>query len=360
MSTAILAAGPGWFTSVMGTGILAITLTVAPVQLPIVRHLGAVLFAIDVAMFVGFTLLWTIGIARSPRTVTESLHDPARAQTWGAPPMACFTVAVGFLRIASGAIDAAASVEIAQALFVAGVVLSLWSAFLVPYLMFTRHELTPQRAYGSWLLPVVPPIVASVPAALLSPTWPESMRGSMLGLAYALLGLGVALAAIIIVIFYTRLLYHKIPEAAVVPTMWIVVGPLGQSVAGIIALGTVSASVWPELGHGLYVAGVAFGLLVWGFGVYWLLMALAVTVRAARKHLPFSLGWWAFTFPVGTLTSGSYGLYAATHAAVFDVVGLLLLGLLATTWSIVAVRSLRSIAVTMRFAKSPSSRLATA
>ena len=141
---------------------------------------------------------------------------------------------------------------------------------------------------------------------------------------------------------------------------WIVVGPLGQSVAGVIALGTVSASVWPELGHGLFVTGVAFGMLVWGFGVYWLLMALAVTVRAARYHLPFSLGWWAFTFPVGTLTSGSYGLYAATHAAVFSAVGLMLLALLATTWSLVAVRSLRSIAASMRVAQVSNSRLAAA
>ena len=80
MSTAIRAVGPGWFTSVMGTGILAITLTAAPVQFPILPQLGAALFAIDVAMFLGFTLLWVIGIARRPRTVIESLHDPVRAQ----------------------------------------------------------------------------------------------------------------------------------------------------------------------------------------------------------------------------------------------------------------------------------------
>ena len=353
-------AGPGWYTSVMGTGIFAIALTLAPVQVPDLRALGAALFAIDVALFVVFTVAWAIGIAQRPRSVIESLHDAARAQTWGAPPMACFTIAVGFLRIADRAIDPALCVAIAQVLFVAGVALSLWSAFLVPYLMFTHHDLVPERTYGTWLLPVVPPIVASVPAALLSPTWPQALRGSMLGMAYALLGLGVVLAAIVIVIFYMRLLFHKIPEAAMVPTMWIVVGPLGQSVAGIIALGAVSASVWPALGHGLFVAGVAFGLLVWGFGVYWLLMALAVTVRAARKGLPFSLGWWAFTFPVGTLTLGSYGLYTATHAAVFSVTGLMLLALLATTWSLVAAHSLRLIAASVRSVHVPSSHLAAA
>ena len=257
--------------------------------------------------------------------------------------MASFTVAVGFLCIANAVLDPTLCIAIAQVLFVAGVALSLWSTFLVPYLMFTHHELTQERAFGSWLLPVVPPIVASVPAALLSPTWPEPLRASMLGMAYALLGLGVALAAIIIVVFYTRLLFHKVPDGALVPTMWIVVGPLGQSVAGIIALGIASRAVWPQFGHGLFVAGVAFGLLVWGFGVYWLAMALAVTIRAASKKMPFTLGWWAFTFPVGTLTAGSYALASTTHAPIFGFVGLALLALLATTWSLVAAHSLRAI-----------------
>ena len=342
-TTSVRNAGPGWFTSVMGTGILAITLTLAPVELPLLAQLGRILFALDVALFAAFIALWAIGLVMRPSSALESLADPVRAQTWGAPPMACFTVAVDFLRIADSVMSPALCISIAQVLFIAGVVLSLWSAFLVPFLMFTRHELNQERAFGSWLLPVVPPIVASVPAALLSPTWPEPLLASMLGMAYALLGLGIALAAIIIVVFYTRLLFHKVPEGALVPTMWIVVGPLGQSVAGIIALGIAAQDIWPHVGHGLFVAGVAFGLLVWGFGVYWLAMALAVTIRAAFEKLPFTLGWWAFTFPVGTLTSGSYGLYAATHAAVFGVVGLALLALLGTMWSLVAMHSLRAI-----------------
>jgi tellurite resistance protein TehA-like permease len=70
-----------------------------------------------------------------------------------------------------------------------------------------------------------------VPAALLSPTWPAEIRGDVLALAYALLGIGLVLAAITIVLFYGRLVYRNVPEGALVTTMWIVVGPLGQSIA---------------------------------------------------------------------------------------------------------------------------------
>jgi len=178
--------------------------------------------------------------------------------------------------------------------------------------------------------------VASVPAALLSPTWPVPWQTTMLGGAYALLGIGVLLAAILIVIFYSRLLFHKLPDAALVPTMWIVVGPLGQSVAGFVALGLASGSVFPAYGHDLLVIGLAYGMLVWGFGCYWLAMALVTTMHTARIGLPFSLGWWAFTFPVGTLTSGSFGLATVTGAPLFAVVGMALLLLLFSMWMLVA------------------------
>jgi tellurite resistance protein TehA-like permease len=231
----------------------------------------------------------------------------------------------------------------AAVLWLLGVAGGLFSAAVVPYRMFTRYQLSTETTYGSWLLPVVPPIVASVPGALLASHWPGSWRGSMLALSYGLWGLGVALAAVTIVLFYARLAYHKVPEGALVATLWIVVGPPGQSIAGINALGSAAGSVWPALGPTLRAAALIYGLPVWGFGMYWLALAILLTLRAARAHLPFTLNWWAFTFPVGVLTTGTDALYARTGAALYAGVSVVLLGLLASMWVLVAVRTLRSM-----------------
>jgi tellurite resistance protein TehA-like permease len=145
------------------------------------------------------------------------------------------------------------------------------------------------------------------------------------------------------VIFYSRLLYGKVPTPAFVPTMWLVLGPLGQSIAGFIALGAVAGDAWPALGHGLFMAGLAYGVIVWGFGTYWFAMAAAITLRAIALQMPFTLGWWAFTFPVGTMTAGTYALYGLTHAPIFLGFGALYLALLAIFWTIVAARSLRHV-----------------
>ena len=88
-------------------------------------------------------------------------------------------------------------------------------------------------------------------------------------------------------------------------------------------------------------AGIAYGVLVWGFAMYWLVLALITTVRAAHAGMPFALSWWSFTFPVGVLIAGTDALYAATGAVLFQVVATALLALLATTWTIVATRTAR-------------------
>jgi C4-dicarboxylate transporter/malic acid transport protein len=285
--------------------------------------------------------LWLAQAVRRPDRVRASLRDPLVAQSWGAPPMACFTIATGFLLIGAPRLGESVCLPAAQALWLVGLTGSIFSALAVPYLMFTSHQVGAETTYGSWLLPVVPPIVASVPGALLVSSWPSTCQGSMLALSYALWGLGVALAAILIVLFYSRLAYHKVPEGPLVTTLWLVVGPLGQSVAGINALGTAAAQVWPALAPALRAAGLVYGLPVWGFGIYWLTLAIVITLRAARAHLPFALGWWAFTFPVGVMTTGTYALYARTGAALFAGAGLCLLALLAAMWALVAGHTVR-------------------
>ncbi len=75
----------------------------------------------------------------------------------------------------------------------------------------------------------------------------------------------------------------------------------------------------------------------------WAALAISITARTVRDGMPFALTWWSFTFPVGTVVTGTSGLGAATGAALFtDAAVVFYLGLV-VAWTIVAVRTARGV-----------------
>ncbi|HEY4384898.1 MAG TPA: hypothetical protein VGN34_10535, partial [Ktedonobacteraceae bacterium] len=68
-----------------------------------------------------------------------------------------------------------------------------------------------------------------------------------------------------------------------------------------------------------------------------------LTLRAVRIHLPFHLGWWAFIYPVGTLTTGTYALHERVPTHLFMLGGIVLLLLLAGLWVLVSTNTVRHI-----------------
>jgi tellurite resistance protein TehA-like permease len=71
----------------------------------------------------------------------------------------------------------------------------------------------------------------------------------------------------------------------------------------------------------------------------WLVLAAAVTLRTARRGLPFALTWWSFTFPVGTCVTGTIALAARSHADVLVGASVILYALLLAAWLVVAARA---------------------
>jgi tellurite resistance protein TehA-like permease len=66
-------------------------------------------------------------------------------------------------------------------------------------------------------------------------------------------------------------------------------------------------------------------------------------LRTARQHLPFSLTWWSFTFPVGTVVTGTSGLAVHSDDTFFTVAAVLFFLGLVTAWATVAVRTAHGV-----------------
>ncbi|HEX3592051.1 MAG TPA: TDT family transporter [Pseudonocardiaceae bacterium] len=333
--------GPNWYASIMGTGIVANAAATLPLRFPGLRDAATVVWTLAAVLLVGLTAVWLLQWIRRPGTPSRHAADPVVAQFYGAPPMALLTVGAGALLLGHSILGTGPALVVDWTLWIAGTIGGLASSVIVPYLMFTRHRLSADSVFGGWLMPIVPPMVSAATGALLVPYAPAGqLRLSLLLGCYALFGLSLICSLVVITLLWWKLTQHKTGTANMVPTLWIVLGPLGQSITAANLLGGVAHLALPApYATGMEVFGLVYGLPVWGFALLWVALAGALTVHTARKRLPFSLTWWSFTFPVGTLVTGTSGLAARSHADVFVWAACLCYLGLVLAWAVVAVRT---------------------
>lgn len=333
--------GPNWFASVMGTGIVATAGATLPVQLP-----GLQTFTRVVWVFAALLLIVLVAVVgghwlRHPTAARSHADNPQMAHFYGAAPMALLTVGIGALLIGDDLIGEQAAVRIAWALWAAGTIGGLFTAVTIPYLMFTQHAVEPDAAFGGWLMPVVPPMVSATAGALLIPhITPGAWRQTMLYGCYAMFGLSVIAALLILSMIWSRLVLYGTSGTARVPTLWIVLGPLGQSItaAGLLGL-SAAAAVDQSIAGPMNAFAILYGVPVWGFAVLWISLATALTVRTLRRGMPFALTWWSLTFPVGTFVTGTTQLAVHTGLPAFTVAAAVAYVALVSTWILVAVRT---------------------
>jgi len=332
---------PNWFAAVMGTGIVAIAAVTLPYRVPGLHSFALAVWVLAAAMLVAFTAALAVQWIRHRERALAHAANPVMAQYWGAPAMALMTVGGGTLLVGRSWLGLSAAVNTDWALWGLGTALGLVTACWIPYLMMTRHEIAEDGAFGGWLMPVVPPMVSAANGALLVPFAASGQaRLSLLAGCYAMFGISLFASLIIIPLVWSRLVIHKTLPAIMVPTCWILLGPLGQSITAAGNTAKVAGLVLrPPYPAGADVFALLYGLPTWGFAMLWLAIATALTVRAVRRGMPFGPTWWSFTFPVGTVVTGTISLAARTGSEVLRGASLVLFVLLAVAWLVVLART---------------------
>jgi C4-dicarboxylate transporter/malic acid transport protein len=350
--------GPNWFAAVMGTGIVANAAALLPFHWAALKELaiGPWLLAVMLLIVVGAATAahWIL----HPQRARGHLADPAMAPFYGCPPMALLTVGAGTLLVGTPVVGAHAAVVVDSVLWSVGTALGLLTMVAVPALMIRRRDLDPRQAFATWLLPVVPPTVSATTGAALIPHLPTpGLQQAMLLGCYAMLGAALMLSFLTIALLWFRLMFVDQGPARMVPTLWLVLGPLGQSVTAFGLLGPHASELLraPD-GEGLEAFGVVYGLPVWGFAMAWMAIAALLTLRAIRRGLPFSLTWWSFTFPVGTVITGTAVLAVQTGVQAFAWLAVCTFALLVVAWAVVFTNTVRGVRTGALLLPSPAGR----
>ena len=329
---------PNWFAAVMGTGIVANAAVLLPRHAPGQHAVALGVWLLASALLAGLAL---VALTRKrPRL------DAATAPFLGAPPMALLTVGAGTLLLGQDLIGLHAAAIVDGVLWTLGTTMGLAVAVVVPYrLIASGGGLKLDAVQGSWLMPVVPPMVSAATGAALIAHLPAGQAQLTLLLAcYALFGLSLLASLLVIALLCARLALHGTGPAPSVPTLFMVLGPLGQSITAVNLLGAAAVGVTPYA-PALRDFGVLYGVPVIGFTLVWLALAAALTIKARP---PFSLAWWSFTFPVGTVVTGTSELARHTQATAFTYLAIALYACLVLAWLTVFPRTVALVSRSCR------------
>ncbi|MBG6239988.1 tellurite resistance protein [Mycetocola sp. CAN_C7] len=198
-----------------------------------------------------------------------------------------------------------ALVAFLAAVVFAGWILAFWH---------TGH-LNPEAFHGAYLLPTVAsPLVASAVAARLG--FPLVAVGAF--------AVGVFFWAVLVTVLLSRLAFFPpLPD------------PLTPTLAVLLAPPAVAGAAWFAM-NGRHEDVVAASLL----GLLALMAVVQLFLLGIYRRLPFSLGWWSFTFPAAS--AGAYAIEWTEMAAFpgWEVVAFALAGCVSALIVAIAIRSL--------------------
>ncbi|KAB2522532.1 C4-dicarboxylate ABC transporter [Pseudomonas sp. GXM4] len=337
---------PNWFAATMGTGVLALALAQLPLAIPGLRAVAEGLWLFNILLFSLFTAAyaarWILFFDEARRIFGHSTVS----MFFGTIPMGLATIINGFLlfglpRWGDGVI------QLVEVLWWIDVAMSLACGVLIPYMMFTRQEHSIDQMTAVWLLPVVAAEVAAASGGLLAPHLTDA-HGQLIVLttSYVLWAFSLPVAFSILTILLLRMALHKLPHENMAASSWLALGPIGTGALGMLLLGGEAPAIFaanglPGVGEIAAGLGLVAGITLWGFGLWWMLMALLITVRYLRDGIPFNLGWWGFTFPLGVYSLATLKLASILNLTFFSVFGTALVILLAAMWLIVGKRTVQ-------------------
>ncbi|MGV9235301.1 TDT family transporter [Streptomyces nigra] len=346
MVTTVRHLGPNWYAAVMGTAAVATAGAALPgPRVPGLRTVCAAVWALSLLLLLALLAARALHWTHHRDQARAHLLDPAVAPFYGCLSMALLAVGGGALTVGRDWIGDDAALALDVVLFTAGTATGLAAAVAVPYLMAVRHRTMAAQATPVWLLPLVAPMVAAAVGPLLVPHLPPGQaRATLLLGCVAMFGLSLLATLLMLPLVFARLITGGPLPLALTPSLFLVLGPLGQSTTAVGAFADAAPGALPTpYGEALGVLAVLYGVPVMGFALLWLGLAGAHVVRARRHGMGFAMTWWAFTFPVGTCVTGAAALARHTGLFVYDGLAVGLYGLLVAAWAVAAVHTARGL-----------------
>jgi tellurite resistance protein len=290
------------FATVMGLG----GLTIATENLE--KHFGAAgyasiaLLSLTTAVWLSLVVAYVIKWIRFPAAVRAELDHPIRLSFFPASSIGLILIAASFYRYLP---------DLSNVLWWIAVVAQLAFTLIILNRWIHSEHFTIEHNSPAWFIPIL--------ANLLVP-----ISGAPLGheeVSYFFFAIGIVFWLPLMAISLNRSFFFAPIPQRLLPTLFIMIVP---PAVGFTAWTALHGGKLDDFGRILYFVGLFMTLMV---------------ISQWRKFvgLPFALTWWAFSFPLATITVASFLYFSLVDEVFFLVLAISLyvvLALLVTTLTV--------------------------
>lgn len=333
--------GPQWFAAVMGTGILATCTERLALFIPGLHAAALGLLVLTWSVLAAVAAAFASHAVRHPARFRASIEDLGILPFYGAVAMGLLATGGATLAVAEAHLPATARV-LAWVLWSAGTLIGVVSAVAFPVRLIAAGPAERGVPTPVWVLPVVPPMVAAAGGAVLADALPPEGAYTLLLASGCLFMLTLSLSVVMLILAYGHLVRGGPVPLPASPSFWVPVGIAGQSTAAAnfflapaeVALSSTAQGI-------MLMLTVAYSTLALSLGTAAAGVALWITVRALRRGMSFGLGWWSFTFPIGTMSLGLSAFGTTLDAAWLHGASAMVCIILSGTVALCLVHSVR-------------------
>jgi len=321
---------PAWFSSVMGTGAVAIAAYRYGNYWGPLKDVGTALTYLSALLYALLLVPWVLRWVLYRENALNDLRHPSLGHFYGTSGAATIVLSAGFLLVLH-------NTTTAWYLWVWGVILTFIFAFWMSYEVFIAGEVDLRHLSPAWYIPPVALVIIPFGAVFMKTTT-GYLQQAVTVINYLGWGAGFFLYLILYAVVTLRLIRHELLPPQMAPLIWMNLGPIGASITTLFALMKNSSLIQAK--GALFV----FAFFLWGLGAWWFVMALALTIHYIRKlDLPYSLAWWAFIFPIGAFTNATRDLGDAFHLDLLVLLGYGLLLALLPLWAVTFTKTLANL-----------------
>ncbi len=328
-----------WGAAVMGTGVLSILSSQAGGPF---AAAALVLFGINTLVLAYALVCWILMWFAAPKKIESIVNDASKLVFLPTVPIGVVVYASNLMSLRGRYFPGLAPIFPAMLWLTASVLLIVLAVHFLDRI-FASPAIEIQHSTFGWLIPPVALLVIPLGAPAVVGAFSPQFAQLLVLLSLAGWGAGFFAYLFVNAAITHRYFFHEMPVNQMTPTVWVGLGPVGAGAAGLLSL-TQAADKMPGL-QGIGNIGYFLAVMIWGFGFVWYLVSLVLTARKAIfERIPYTMGFWAFTFPLGAFALATRLLALRTGFAAVDVLFWILFANLWVFWLVTAFRTAKFVA----------------